>query len=238
MNLFLRLRNRNWRRVAPLVWQQLPLLQPLKIAGCVAISVVNILWQGHGILRSWPAGARVAAVLAGSYLLVTAAEFLWLLVTVAQPVDLGFKEEPAKPARPEVDPLVEQLRAVPAPVLKEGTLQLAEAMRTFEAGSDSEYVSTLLRPAPIGRFSEEEREKALDRESTELIQRHLVTWRVYRERFYRPAKAFRDELRKRLGIKNPSREPEIPALDQAALTGAKPITEAADYLIKLANRLR
>ena len=65
----------------------------------------------------------------------------------------------------------------------------------------------------------------------------MVTWRIYRERFYRPARAFRDELRKRLGIKNPRREPEIPALDQAALTGAKPITVAADYLTELANRL-
>jgi hypothetical protein len=233
------LRNRNWRRVAPLVWQQLPLLQPTKIAGCIAISVLNVLWQGHGVLRSWPLGARIGGVLVVSYLVVTAAEFVWLLLTVAQPVDLSFKEDTsAALARPEVDPLVEQLRSVAAPVLKEGTLQLAEAMRTFEAGTDSEYVSTLLRPPPIGSFSEEERDKELDRESSELIQSHLTTWRVYRERFYRPAKAFRDELRKRLGIRNPSREPEIPALDQAALTGAKPITQAADYLIKLANRLR
>lgn len=236
--MILRIRNRNWRRVAPLVWQQLPLLQPTKIAGCVAISVLNVLWHGHGVLRSWPLGARIGGVLVVSYLVVTAAEFVWLLLTVAQPVDLSFKEVSAEPARPEVDPLVEQLRAVAAPVLKEGTLQLAEAMRIFEAGTDSAYVSTLLRPPPVGSFSEEEREKELDRESSELIQSHLTTWRVYRERFYRPAKAFRDELRKRLGIKNPSREPEIPALDQAALTGAKPITQAADYLIKLANRLR
>jgi hypothetical protein len=237
--VILPLRNRNWRRVAPLVWQQLPLLQPTKIAGCVAISVLNILWHGHGVFRSWPVGLRIAGVLVLSYLVVTVAEFLWLLFTVAQPVDLGFKEEAAAaPARPEVDPLVEQLRVVRAPVLKEGTLQLAEAMRTFEAGSDGVYVSTLIRPHALGTLSEEERDKELDRESGELIQRHLATWRVYRERFYRPAKAFRDELRKRLGIKNPHREPEIPALDQAELTGAKPITEAADYLTKLANRLR
>ncbi len=237
--MILPLRNRNWRRVAPLVWQQLPLLQPTKIAGCVAISVLNILWHGHGVFRSWPVGLRIAGVLVLSYLVVTVAEFLWLLFTVAQPVDLGFKEEAAAaPARPEVDPLVEQLRVVRAPVLKEGTLQLAEAMRTFEAGSDGVYVSTLIRPHALGTLSEEERDKELDRESGELIQRHLATWRVYRERFYRPAKAFRDELRKRLGIKNPHREPEIPALDQAELTGAKPITEAADYLTKLANRLR
>ena len=237
--MILPLRNRNWRRVAPLVWQQLPLLQPTKIAGCLAISVLNILWHGHGVFRSWPVGARIASVLVFSYLVVTVAEFLWLLFTVAQPVDLGFKEEAAAvPARPEVDPLVEQLRVVRAPVLKEGTRQLAEAMRNFEAGSDSVYVSTLIRPHALGTLSEEERDKELDRESGELIQRHLATWRVYRERFYRPAKAFRDELRKRLGIKNPHREPEIPALDQAELTGAKPITEAADYLTKLANRLR
>ena len=233
------LRNRNWRRVSPLAWQQLPLLQPTKVAGCVVISVLNVLWTGHGVFRSWPAGARVTGLLALSYLVVTAAEFFWLLLTVPQPVDMGFREEvPAPPIAPEIDPLVEQLRVVPAPVLKEGTLQLAEAMRTFEAGSDGAYVSTLLSPRALETLSEEERDKELDRESTVLIQRHLTTWRAYRDRFYGPAIAFRNELRKRLGIRNSQREPKLPALDQAALTGAKPITEAADHLTELANRLR
>jgi hypothetical protein len=231
--------NRNWRRVAPRAWQQLPLLQPAKVAGCIAISILNIMWTGHGVFRSWPVAARVAGLLALSYLIVTAAEFLWLLFTVPQPVDMGFREEkPAPPTTPEVDPLVEQLRTVPAPVLKEGTLQLAEAMRNFEAGSDGNYVSTLLSPRVLETLSEEERDKQLDQESSELIQQHLTTWRTYRDRFYRPAIAFRDELRRRLGIRNPRREPEIPALDQAALTGAKPITEAADHLTELANRLQ
>jgi hypothetical protein len=232
------LRNRNWRRVAPRAWKQLPLLQPTKVAGCIVISVLNILWTGHGVFRSWPILARFAGVLATSYLIVTAAEFLWLMFTVPQPVDMGFPEEKtAPPAPPELDPLVEQLKAVPAPVLKEGTLQLAEAMRTFEAGSDGDYVSTLLSPRVLETLSEEERDKELDRESTELIQQHLTTWRTYRDRFYRPAIAFRNELRKRLGIRNLHKQPEIPALDQAALTGAKPITEAADHLTELANRL-
>ena len=232
------LRNRNWRRVAPRAWQQLPLLQPTKVAGCIVISVLNILWTGHGVFRSWPLSARLAGVLASSYLIVTVAEFLWLLFTVPQPVDMGFPEEkPAPPTPPEVDPLVEQLKAVPVPVLKEGTLQLAEAMRTFEAGSDGDYVSTLLSPRVLDTLSEEERDKELDRESTELIQQHLTTWRTYRDRFYGPAIAFRNELRKRLGIRSLHRQPEIPALDQAALTGAKPITEAADHLTELANRL-
>ena len=203
------------------------------------ISVLNVLWTGHGVFRSWPAGARVTGLLALSYLVVTAAEFFWLLLTVPQPVDMGFREEvPAPPIAPEIDPLVEQLRVVPAPVLKEGTLQLAEAMRTFEAGSDGAYVSTLLSPRALETLSEEERDKELDRESTVLIQRHLTTWRAYRDRFYGPAIAFRNELRKRLGIRNSQREPKLPALDQAALTGAKPITEAADHLTELANRLR
>lgn len=202
------------------------------------ISVLNILWTGHGVFRSWPILARFVGVLASSYLIVTAAEFLWLMFTVPQPVDMGFPEEkPAPPAAPELDPLVEQLKAVPAPVLKEGTLQLAEAMRTFEAGSDGDYVSTLLSPRVLETLSEEERDKELDRESTELIQQHLTTWRTYRDRFYGPAIAFRNELRKRLGIRNLHKQPEIPALDQAALTGAKPITDAADHLTELANRL-
>ncbi|MDQ6689648.1 MAG: hypothetical protein M3Z18_03985 [Gemmatimonadota bacterium] len=234
----LHLRIRNWRRAAPRAWQQLPLLQPTKIAGCIAISLLNILWNGHGVFRSWHPGARIPSVLLASYLLVTAAEFIWLLLSTREPVNLGFPEEPAAtPLPPEVDPLVEQLRVVPAPVLKEGTLQLADAMRTFEAGSDGAFVSTLLRPSALGTLSEEQRDEEIDRESKELQQHHLATWRVYRDRFYRPARAFRDELRKRLGIKNPRREPEIPALDQAALTGAKPITEAADHLTELANRL-
>jgi hypothetical protein len=203
------------------------------------ISVLNILWTGHGVFRSWPVAARFAGVLALAYLIVTAAEFLWLLLTVPQPVDMGFPEEkPAAPTPPEVDPLVEQLSAVPAPVLKEGTLQLADAMRTFEAGSDGDYVSTLLNPRVLETLSDEERDKELDRESTVLIQQHLTTWRAYRDRFYGPAIAFRNELRKRLGIRNLHKQPEIPALDQAVLTGAKPITEAADHLTELANRLK
>lgn len=154
-----------------------------------------------------------------------------------QPVDLSFPEDTSVPAAPEIDPLVEQLSELPRGELKEETLQLAAEMRSFETGSDSAYVTTLITPRTLTHMSEEERDRELDRESTELVQRHMVTWRIYRERFYRPARAFRDELRKRLGIRNPRREPEIPALDQAALTGAKPITEAADYLTQLANRL-
>jgi hypothetical protein len=213
-------------------------LQPVKIAGCVLVSVLNALWKGHGVLRPLPITARFVALALFCYVVVTVAEFLWLLATVPQPVDLSFPEQSSEPPPPEVDPLVEQLRELPRSELKEETLQLAEEMRTFEAGSDGAYVSTLLRPRVLTTLSEEERDNELDRESTELIQSHLATWRVYRERFYRPARAFRDELRKRLGIRNPHREPAIPALDQAALIGAKPITDAADHLTELANRLR
>jgi hypothetical protein len=234
----LSLHNRNWRRVAPKAWEQLPLLHPVKIAGCVLVSVLNALWRGHGVLRALPVTARFVALAVVCYAVVTVAEFLWLLVSVPQPIDLSFPEQPSAPPPPDIDPLVEQLRELPRSELKEETLQLAEEMRTFEAGTDGEYVSTLLRPRTLTTLSEEERDNELDRESTQLIQSHLATWRVYRERFYRPARAFRDELRKRLGIRNPQREPEIPALDQAALIGAKPITEAADHLTELANRLR
>ena len=69
------------------------------------------------------------------------------------------------------------------------------------------------------------------------MERTLSQTRVP-ERFYRPARAFRDELRKRLGIRNVSREPKIPALDAGVLSGAKPITRAANYLVALARRLK
>ena len=113
------LKNGNWRRVAPLAWQQLPLLQPTKIVGSVVISALNVLWHGHGVLRLWPTAARIVGVLVLSYLIVTAAEFLWLLLTVQLPVDLGFQAQPPAPAHPDVDPLVEQPGVV-APPLRAG----------------------------------------------------------------------------------------------------------------------
>jgi hypothetical protein len=142
------------------------------------------------------------------------------------------------PAPEPVDPLVETLREVPPAVLKQGTLQLAEEMRTFEAEGDKEFVTTLLTTPPLANQTDEQLEEALDEQSKELMQSHITTWRTYRDRFYRPARAFRDELRRRLGIRNTSNEPNIPALDQAVLTGANPISDAADYLVALARRLK
>jgi hypothetical protein len=168
----------------------------------------------------------------------TIAEFLWLLSS--GPRFTGF-ESPTPPATGEfesVDPLVEQLKTLQPSELREETLQLATEMKSFEAGSVREFVATLASPPPMHADNEAERDEALDRESTGLVERHLLTVRAYRERFYRPARALRDELRKRLGIRNIAREPSLPALDEGILDGAKPITEAANYLASLARRLR
>jgi hypothetical protein len=168
----------------------------------------------------------------------TIAEFLWLLYN--GPKFTGF-ESPTIPATGEfesIDPLVEQLKTLPPLALRDETLQLAIEMKSFEAGSDREFVTTLASHPPILSASEEERDEALDRESKSLVESHLLTASTYRERFYRPARALRDELRKRLGIRNITREPSLPALDDGVLDGAKPITEAANYLAALARRLK
>jgi hypothetical protein len=183
---------------------------------------------------------RFAVVAVLIYALTAVAEFLWLVFAPAPPPSIAERlaEVEAPPAPEPVDPLIQTLREVAPSVLKEGTMQLAEEMRSFEAGTDMEFVNTLLHtPAPDG-VSEAQLEAAIEEQSTELVQRHILTWRAYRDRFYRPARAFRDELRKRLGIRNTSNEPQIPALDDAALTGANPISEAADYLVALARRLK
>lgn len=228
-----------WRRSIPSAWSQVRLLQPWKIAGAIAISALNILWHGHGVLRSSPPAVRFAAVAVICYLLTTVAEFLWLLAT--GPRLTGFESPTNITALSElesIDPLVDQLKALPPSELREETLQLATEMKSFEAGSDREFVTTLSSPPPVLAATEAEHDEALDRESRELMERHLGTWRAYRERFYRPARALRDELRKRLGIRNTNGEPRIPALDDAMLSGAKPITEAANYLVALARRLK
>jgi hypothetical protein len=225
------------RRSIPGAWKQVPLLQPGKIAGAIAIGALNILWHGHGVLRSSPAPIRFAAVVAACYVLGTIAEFLWLLGT--GPRFTGF-ESPTPPGTGEfesIDPLVDQLKTLPPSELREEVLQLATEMKSFEAGSDREFVTTLATPL-AAQSTEAERDEALDRESKTLMERHLLTARAYRERFYRPARALRDELRKRLGIRNTNREPELPALDEGVLSGAKPITEAANYLAALARRLK
>src|ERR671926_247533 len=68
-------------RAAPIAWGQLSLAQPTRIAGPVTIAALNILWHGHGVLRGQPMLVRFVVVGAACYLVTTAAEFLWLLVT-------------------------------------------------------------------------------------------------------------------------------------------------------------
>jgi hypothetical protein len=227
------------RRSIRNAWSQVRLLQPAKIAGGIAISSLNVLWHGHGVLRASPPAVRLAAVAVICYLLTTAAEFFWLLVH--GPRFTGFESPTGPPPTDEfesVDPIVDQLKTLPPLELREETLHLAAEMKSFEAGTDREFVTTLSTPPTIPAGTEAERDEALDRESRELMERHLRTWRAYREKFYRPARAFRDELRKRLGIRNTEREPSIPALDDAVLSGARPITQAANYLAALARRLK
>ena len=227
------------RRAIPIAWRQVKLLQIAKIAGAIAISALNILWHGHGVLRSSAPMLRFAAVAVSCYLLTTVAEFLWFLAT--GPRFTGFESPNTSPATGEfesVDPIVDELKTLPPSELREEVLQLATEMKSFEAGTDREFVTTLSAPPAAAALTEAERDEALDRESAELMERTLLTRRAYRERFYRPARALRDELRKRLGIRNVAREPRIPALDEGVLSGAKPITHAANYLVALARRLK
>jgi hypothetical protein len=227
-----------WRRSIRAARSQVRFLHIGKIAGSIAIAALNILWHGHGVLRSSPPALRFAAVAVIGYVLTTVAEFVWLLMT--GPKFTGF-ESPSPPATGEfesMDPLADQLKTLPPLALREEALQLATEMKSFEAGSDREFVTTLASQPPAVTGTDAERDEALDRESAVLMERHLGTWRAYREKFYRPARALRDELRRRLGIRDIRREPSIPALDEGVLAGAKPITLAANYLASLARRLK
>jgi hypothetical protein len=226
------------RRSIPSAWKQVRLLQPGKVAGSIAVAALNILWVGHGVLRSSPPLVRFTAVAVICYVVTTIAEFFWLLGT--GPRFTGFESPTVSPATGEfeaVDPIVDQLKTLPPLELRDETLQLATEMKSFEAGIDRELVTVLGSP-PANVVGDAERDEALDRESRELMERQLRTWRAYREQFYRPARALRDELRRRLRIRNTSREPKLPALDEGVLSGARPITEAANYLAALARRLK
>ena len=231
---------RDWPKAIKRALKQIRLVHPGRIGAAVAIAVLNILWRGHGVMRTSPLALRFLAVGVLIYLVTTLAEYVWLVLAPAPPPSIAERlaqvEVPPAPEPP--DPLVETLREIPPSVLKEGTMQLAEEMRTFEAGTDMEFVNTLLSTPAAEGVSEAQLEAAIEQQSTELVQRDILTWRTYRDRFYRPARAFRDELRKRLGIRNPGSEPQIPALDDAVLTGANPIADAADYLVALARRLK
>lgn len=158
-----------WRRSIRSAWRQVRCLQPGKITGSIAISALNLLWHGHGVLRSSPPAVRFAAVVVICYVLTTVAELVWLLAT--GPRFTGF-ESPTKPATGEfeaMDPIVDQLKTLPPSELREETLQLATEMKSFEAGSDRELVTTLSSPPPIQPATEAERDEALDRQSKELL---------------------------------------------------------------------
>jgi len=173
------------------------------------------------------------------YAVTTLAEFLWLLVT--GPRFTGFESPTAVDGVAVTDgsdPLASELSTLDTAELKIEALQLANEMKRFEAGSDREFVKSLaVDPLPAAS-SEAEKDEALDKQSAELMEHNLRTWRTYRDVFYRRARALRDELRRRLGIRNVNGEPRIPALDRAVMAGAKPIAQAADYLAGLARRLR
>ena len=227
------------RRATPVAWEQLSLTQPTRIAGCVTIAALNILWQGHGVLRGEPMPIRFIVVLASCYFVTTLAEFLWLLAT--GPRFTGFESPTAVdgvPAADNADALPSEFSTLDTAELKIEALQLADEMKRFEAGSDREFVKSLESDPLPAASSEAEKDEALDQQSVELMEHNLRTWRTYREVFYRPARALRDELRRRLGIRNVNGEPRIPALDRAVMAGAKPIAQAADYLAGLARRLR
>ena len=227
---------RIWRRAIPHAWQQIQFVNLAKLAGCVAIAALNLLWRGHGILRSSPAVLRFAVVALACYVVTTIAELIWLVRK--GPKFTGFESTTSVNSRMDsTDALVEELSALPPADLRDETLQLAKEMKSFEAGSDREFINSLANP-PLRVANDADRDEVLDQQSAELMEHNLRTWRAYRERFYRPARAFRNELRKRLGIKNINSEPRIPALDRAILTGAKPIAQAADYLAGLARRLK
>ena len=227
------------RRAVPVAWEQLPLAQPTRIAGCVTIAALNILWQGHGVLRSSPVPIRFVAVALYCYVVTTVSEFLWLLIT--GPRFTGFESPTSGESAGNADTaeqMVVELKTLPAAELRTEALHMADEMKRFEAGSDREFVKSLAGDTLLGASSETEHDELLDKQSAELLEHNLRTWRTYREHFYRPARALRDELRRRLGIRNVNGEPRIPALDRAVLAGAKPITQAADYLAGLARRLR
>ena len=238
MRVRLKIQFRIWRRAFPIAWEQTQLLHPAKLVVSAALPTLNILWKGHGILRAQHPVLRFALVGVATYGLISVFEFLWLFTT--GPRFTGFESATAEKASGTPDPidaLAIELSALPQSELREETLELAKEMKSFEAGSDREFVSTLVAVQPRSA-SESEHDEALDRQSAQLMEYNLNTWRVYRDRFYRPARTFRDELRKRLGIRNVNSEPWIPALDRALLVGAKPIAQAADYLAGLARRLK
>jgi hypothetical protein len=229
---------RIWRRSVPIAWDQTRIVQPTRTALSVAISAINILWQGHGVLRSFSKAPRFVVVGFAAYVITTIAEFLWLLST--GPRFTGFESPTAEKGIRKVeavDPLAAELSDLPQTVLRDETLEFAKEMKEFEVTTDREFINSLAAQVS-NAATESQRDEVLDKQSAELMEHNLRTWRTYREKFYRPARAFRAELRKRLGIRNVNSEPRIPALDQAQFEGARPIAQAADYLAGLARRLK
>jgi hypothetical protein len=230
---------RIWRRSVPIAWDQTRVIQLTRIALSVAISEINILWQGHGILRLSPKPVRFILVAIFAYIVTTVAEFLWLLST--GPRFTGFESPTAEKGISKATPtdlLTAELSELPQAKLRDEALEFAKEMKDFEISTDREFVNSLAAGQPAGAATESERDEVLDRQSAELMEHNLRTWRTFKEKFYRPARAFRDELRKRLGIRNVNSEPRIPALDHAEFEGARPIAQAADYLAGLARRLK
>src|SRR5689334_24077039 len=127
------------RRAVPVAWEQLVLAQPTRIAGCVTIAALNILWQGHGVLRSSPIPIRFFVVGLYCYVVTTVSEFLWLLVT--GPRFTGFESPTGGESAGKMDTaehIAADLKTLPAAELHVEWMELTDGRKRFVAAGDCE----------------------------------------------------------------------------------------------------
>src|SRR3982751_4821875 len=147
----------------PHAWKKMQLRNPTKIASAIAVSALNVLWRGHGILRTSPTFVRLVVVFLATYVALTLAEFLWLVRK--GPKFTGFESPTADKAPTQsdaTDPLAQELSELAPAELREETLELASAMKSFEAGTDREFVNTLAGAIPAA--TDAEKDEVLDQQ--------------------------------------------------------------------------
>jgi len=123
-------------------------------------------------------------------------------------------------------------------VVKQKTIELAQKMREFEKAYKIKQIDDLMVRPPYSRdATQEERRLAWELETMRTLRRSTERQTEFRNQFSSEALNLEESLLARLGKTMPSLEERPPALPYGMLVGPSPVSDAADYLERMARQL-
>ena len=148
-------------------------------------------------------------------------------------------QTPTDEARPRISttPPEDPLKHLSNDVIRQRTIELAKKMRDFEKMKKIEDINLTIRPPYPPDATEKEKHLAWELGAAQFLRRSTERQTEFKNQFLSEALNLEESLLSRLGKPMPPIIERPPALAPAMLVGPSPISDAADYLERLARQL-